>query len=164
MTPSLYRDIVGSTAWDSLPPVLHDLHERGGSGSFTVTSRGFARVLSFLGFAPSPGTAAVTLRIEKTDAGERWIRDFNGEVFTSEQRAVRGVIAERAGAVELELKVTARGVMLQYELVGMRLFGLTIPEWMRPKLDAYERADGPRVGVNMAVGKRFRYSGFITPR
>ena len=51
---TLYRDILGSAAWDALPAVLRDLHERGGDGTLTVTSRGLAKVLSTLGFAPSP--------------------------------------------------------------------------------------------------------------
>jgi len=164
VTGSLYRDVVGSIAWDALPRVLHDLHEHGGDGTLTVTSRGLARVLSFLGFAPSPGTAAVTLRIEKTDNGERWVRRFHDEVFATEQRPARGVIAERFGILEIEFKVAARGVTLQYEMLGARILGLTIPPWMRPRVEASERADGPRVGVNVAIGKRFRYSGFLTPR
>src|SRR5213592_2492267 len=151
---TLYRDIVGSAGWDALPHVLHDMHERGGDGTLTVTSRGLARVLSFLGYAPSPGTAAVTLRIEKTDGGERWVRNFHGEVFASEQRMVRGAIAERFGIFELQFKVVARGVMLQYEVLSIRVLGMMLPDWMRPRFEASERADGHRVGVNVAIGKK----------
>jgi hypothetical protein len=161
----MYRDIVGSAAWDALPPVLHDLHERGGDGTFTVTSRGIARVFSGLGFAPSAGTVPLTLRIEKTEAGgERWIRNFRGEVFATEQRVVKGVIAEKYGVLEMRFKVTARGVTLHYEVVDIRILGLTLPKWMRPQAEASERADGPRVCVNVSVGKSFRYTGMITPR
>ena len=91
MTAHLYRDIVGSTAWDALPPVLHQFHDRGGDGTFTITSRGFARVFSALGYAPSPGTAAVTLRVERSELGERWARRHgkpmvgNGDVHRLEQ-------------------------------------------------------------------------------
>jgi hypothetical protein len=163
MAESLYRDIVGSAAWDALPPVLHDLHERGGDGTLVVTSRGVARLFSILGYAPSPGSAAVTLRVEKTDAGERWVRDFQGEVFATEQRVVRGLISERLGVAEVQFKVVARGVTLQYEIVSLRLFGMTIPPWMRPRMEASERADGPRVHVSASIGN-FRYAGFIVPR
>src|SRR5262245_31139599 len=107
---TFYRDIVGSAAWDALPRVLHDMHERGGDGTLTVTSRGMARLFSALGFAPSPGTVAVKLTIEKTDLGERWVRDFRGEIFASEQRLVRGIIAEKYGVIEMQFKVVARGV------------------------------------------------------
>ena len=43
------------------------------------------------------GAAPVKLTLEKTEFGERWIRDFRGEVFASEQRLVRGLIAEKYG-------------------------------------------------------------------
>ena len=160
----MYRDVVGSAAWDALPRVLHDLHERGGDGTFTVTSRGIARAFSALGFAPSPGVTPLTLRIEKTDAGERWIRNFRGEVFASEQRLVHGIISEKYGVIDMRFKVVARGITLYYEIVDIRLFGLTLPAWMRPKAEASERADGPRVCITVSVGKSFRYTGMITPR
>ena len=168
MTSSLYRDTVGSTAWDSLPHVLHEFHERGGDGTLVVTSLGFARVLSFLGYAPSPGSAPVSLRIERNGEGERWVRNFHDEVFASDQRLIRGLISERFGLFELVFKVTTRGDALRYEAVDLQLclgpLRLTIPPWMRPRMEATERADGPRVAVNVEIGKRFRYSGFITPR
>ena len=161
---TIYRDVVGSAAWDALPPVLHAMHEKGGDGTFTVTSRGMARLFSVLGFAPSPGTVAVTLRIEKTDRGERWVRSFRGEVFASEQRLVRGLLAERYGVIEMDFKIAARGVTLYYEVMAIRLFGLTLPPWMRPHAEASERADGPRVSITVSIGKSFRYTGTITPR
>ena len=161
---SVYRDIVGSAAWDALPRVLHDLHERGGDGTLTVTSRGFARVFSALGFAPSPGTVAVKLSIEKTEVGEKWIRDFRGEVFASDQRLVHGLISEKYGVIDMHFKVVARGVTLHYEVVTIKVFGLTIPPWMRPYAEASERADGPRVCITVSIGKSFRYTGMITPR
>ena len=159
--PSPYRDIVGSAAWDALPRVLHDLHERGGDGTLVVTARGFARLFTFLGYAPSAGSAPATLRIEPTDTGERWIRTFRDEVFATEQRVVHGLIRERYGPFELRFKVVARGIALHYEAVALRLFGLKIPS---PRMEASERADGPRVHVSVGIGKSFRYTGFIVPR
>lgn len=162
---SIYRDIVGSAAWDALPQVLHDMHERGGEGTLAVTSRGMARIFSALGYAPSPGTAPVTLRVEKTDnGGERWTRNFQGEVFATEQHADRGAISERYGVIDMRFKVVARGITLHYEVLTIKIFGLTIPEWMRPHSEASERADGPRVAVSVSIGKSFRYAGYITPR
>ena len=161
----MYRDVVGSAAWDALPRVLRDMHERGGDGTLTVTSRGVARVFSALGFAPSPGPAPVMLRIEKTDSGgERWIRNFRGKVFASEQRLVHGVLSEKYGVIDMRLKLVARGVTLHYEVVDIRVFGLTLPHWMRPQAEASERADGPRVCVTVSIGKSFRYTGMLTPR
>ncbi len=159
--PSPYRDIVGSAAWDALPRVLHDLHERGGDGTLIVTARGIARLFTFLGYAPSAGSAPASLRIERTDNGERWIRNFRDEVFTTEQRVVRGLICERFGPFEVQYKVTARGNALHYEIVALRLFGLKIP---RPRMEVSERADGPRVHISVGIGKSFRYTGFIIPR
>ena len=165
MAASLYRDIVGSGAWDALPRALHDLHERGGDGTLVVTSRGIARLFSVLGYAPSPGSRAVTLRIEDREAGgERWVRNFQGEVFATEQRVVHGLITERVGAAVVQYKVTARGVTLQYEIVSLRVLGLTIPPWMRPRIEASERADGPRVHVSVSIGNSFRYAGYLVPR
>jgi hypothetical protein len=160
----IYRDIVGSAAWDALPRVLHEMHERGGDGTLTVTSRGIARIFSALGYAPSPGTVAVKLRVEKTDFGERWVRDFQGEVFASEQRLVRGIISERYGVLDMHFRAVARGVTIYYEVVAIRIFGLTIPRWMRPHSEASERADGPRVHITVSIGKSFRYAGHIVPR
>src|SRR5436190_18073257 len=149
---SLYRDVVGSAAWDALPRVLHEMHERGGDGTLTVTTRRFARVLSFLGYAPSAGSAAATLRIERPAEGEKWIRKFRDEVFATEQRILQGLIAERFGLFELLFKVAARADALRYEGIDLRLcigkLRLTIPPWMRPHVEASERADGPRVHVS----------------
>ena len=165
---SFYRDVVGSAAWDALPRVLHDLHERGGDGTLTVTAGGVAGVLSFLGYAPSRGSAPVTLRIETLPDGERWVRRFHDEVFATEQRPVRGLVAERFGIIEMLFKVAARADSLRYEPVDIRLCigraRLTVPTWMRPRMEASERADGPRVAVNVSIGKSFRYTGYITPR
>jgi hypothetical protein len=160
----MYRDVVGSAAWDALPRVLHDLHERGGDGTFTVTSRGIARVFSALGFAPSAGTVPLSLRLEKLDGGgERWIRSFRGEVFATEQRLVQGAISEKYGIIDMRFKVVARGVTLHYEVLEIRLFGLRLPKWMVPPAEASERADGPRVIVSVSIGKSFRYTGMLTP-
>lgn len=164
MPPSPYRDIVGSAAWDALPRVLHDLHERGGDGTLVVTARGIARLFSFLGYAPSPGSGAVSLRIERTSDGERWIRKFRDEVFATEQRVVRGLICERFGPFELRFNVVARHYALHYEVVALRVLGITLPGVLRPRFEASERADGPRVHVSVGIGKSFRYTGFIIPR
>jgi hypothetical protein len=43
MSPSPYRDIVGSAAWDALPRVLHGLHERrGDGGGYEEEQEGYA--------------------------------------------------------------------------------------------------------------------------
>ena len=160
---TFYRDIVGAAAWDALPPSLREMHERGGKGTFTVTSRRFARILSLLGYLPSPGSAAVTLRIEREASVERWIRSFNGEIFSSTQRAERGVVVERIGISEIRYAAHARGATLVHEILAIRLFGLEMPRWAWPRMEATERADGPRVHVNIAAGASFRYSGFIIP-
>src|SRR3954453_9562702 len=106
------------------------MHDRGGDGTLTVTSRGVARFFSALGFAPSPGNVAVKLRVEKTEFGERWIRDFRGEIFATEQRLVHGLISEKYGIIDMDFKVVARGITLHYQVVSIRVFGLTIPPWM----------------------------------
>ena len=72
--------------------MLHDLHDRGGDGTFTVTSRGVARVFSALGFAPSPGVTPLTLRVEKTDSGgERWIRNVAANPLVDVKAVIAGV-------------------------------------------------------------------------
>ncbi len=132
------------------------------TGSDLSNARGFARLFTFLGYAPSTGSAPATLRIERTDSGERWIRTFRDEVFATEQRVVHGLIWERFGPFELQFKVVARGgIALHYEAVALRLFGVKIPS---PRMEASERADGPRVHVSVGIGKSFRYTGFIVPR
>lgn len=159
---TFYREVVGAAAWDALPRALHEMHERGGAGTFTVTSRRFARVLSLLGYLPSPGVAQVTLRIEREANLERWTRSFNGEIFASTQRVERGVIVERVGISEIRYAVHARGAALHLDILSIRLFGLPVPRRLWPRLEATERADGLRVHVNIAVGTSFRYSGTIS--
>jgi Domain of unknown function (DUF4166) len=161
---SIYREILGAAAWDALPPALRNMHERGGAGTFTVVSRGFAKILSLLGYLPSAGNATVTLRIEREGGVERWIRSFNGEIFASTQRMERGIVAERIGISEIRYAVVPRGTTLHHEILSVRILGLAVPKWMLPRLEATERADGPRVHVNVAVGKAFRYTGALAPR
>ncbi|SRR5712692_4148487 len=164
MAASLYRDVVGSAAWDSLPRPIHQLHDCGGDGTLIVTSRGLARVASLLGFAPSPGTVPVSLRIERSEGAETWIRKFHDETFATAQRVVRGLIAERFGAFEVRFRVSARGNSLHFEMTAVRLFGLPLPSMLLPRMEAQERADGTRVHVSINVGKSFGYTGHIQPR
>jgi len=170
---SVYRRLLGA-ALDALPPTLRRFHdvetEWHGSATFRVTrGRGPLRNLAArLGGLPRAGAAVpVRLRILAEGDGERWVREFGGRKLVSFQRAWRGLLVERFGALTLGFRLTAEPPALR--LTPARCWVLGVPWFHRlaPFGDGVEtgRADGVDVvatGYAPLLGMLVRYEGLLT--
>jgi hypothetical protein len=162
----LYERLLGE-AWGELDEPVRRLHERGtgpcGEGLFAVR-RGnfFARGLARLFGLPSAGEGVrVCLSVTQTEDGaaERWHRTFEGRVFDTLQReGTGGLLAERAGPVELLFRLSVEGGALVYTQAGAALrvgpLRVPLPRPLAPRVEARERAadDGEGVLVYVSSG------------
>jgi hypothetical protein len=162
----LYERLLGE-AWGEVDEQVRRLHERGagpcGEGLFAVR-RGnfFARTLARLFGLPSEGERVrVCLSVTQTEDGaaERWHRTFEGRVFDTLQReGGGGLLAERAGLIELLFRLSVEGGALVYKQAGAALrFGplrVPLPRGLAPRVEARERGDedGESVHVHVSSG------------
>jgi len=162
----LYARLVGA-AWGQLAEPVRRLHPAGsavrGAGLFDVTRGGSlaARLLASLMRLPAEGRGVpVVLTVGPEGAGgERWHRDFDGKTFVTHQREhPPGLLADRAGAVEMYFRMEAEGEALIYRQAGVRLrlgrLRVPVPRALAPRIEAREWAEAgdPRVCVRVSVG------------
>jgi hypothetical protein len=166
-------------AWGEVDEAVRRLHERGagpcGEGLFAVR-RGnfFARTLARLFGLPAGGESVrVRLSVTQTEGGaaERWHRTFEGRVFDTLQREGEGgLLAERAGPVELLFRLSVEGGALIYKQAGAALrvgpLRVPLPRAFAPRVEARERGaeDGEVVHVHVSssapfVGLMLSYEG-----
>lgn len=176
----LYERLVGG-AWGRLPEPVRRLHPAGsrvrGAGRFEVRHGGrlTARLLARLMRLPAAGDAVpVVLTVEPEGAGgERWHRSFGGRPFVTHQRErPPGLLADRAGAVEMYFRMEAEAGALVYRhaATALRLGRLRVPlpRALAPRVEAREWAEpgDARVVVRVRVsaplvGPLITYEGKI---
>src|SRR5215218_5297015 len=125
----LYERLLGE-AWGELDAPVRRLHERGsgpcGEGLFVVRGGNlFARALARMFRLPAGGEG-VRVCLSVTHAGdgaaERWQRTFGGRAFDTRQREGEGgLLAERAGPLELLFELSVEGGALVYAPAGAAL-------------------------------------------
>lgn len=145
MTP-LYQRVLGD-AFAALPPSVHELHmvDRKvvwrGAASVRRGTNPLARLAATLFRLPLNGddiTLTVTFTPD-TEGRETWDRDFAGRRFLSVQSDHgAGVIAERVGLVTLLLRPAVDAGALTLTLEGARLFGLSLPRFVLPRVATRE--------------------------
>jgi hypothetical protein len=182
----LYERIVGDR-WQRLDEPVRRLHELSGrrcfEGDFEVGgARGLvARALKRLFGLPAAGEEVrVRLEVTPSEGGghfEYWHRTFGGRAFVTEQRdGGRGMLAERAGPLEILFRVGELNGALVYRSAraALRLgpVRLPLPRTLAPRVDAHERgapggggvsvyvcADAPLVGTLIAYKGVLRLEG-----
>src|ERR1044072_5139840 len=148
----LYERLLGE-AWKEVDVAVRRLHERGtgpcGEGLFAVRGGNFfARALARLFGLPAGGEAVrVCLSVTQEEDGtaERWQRTFEGRVFDTLQRdGDGGLLAERAGPVELLFKLSVDDGALVYAQAGAALrvgpLRVPLPHALAPRVEAREGA------------------------
>jgi hypothetical protein len=121
-----------------------------GAGTLSV-ERGRSMVSRVIGAAlrlPRAGTAqALHVRIERCEYGDAWHRVIGGRRLDSRQRRSGDVITERAGLVELRLRLTASDdeLTLTPLSAALRLGALRVPlpALLAPHTEATATATGP---------------------
>lgn len=140
------------TAFADLHPRLQALHRDGGVLKGPVefeTGHGLGGLLGRfalrrLGIDPWVGPHTLMVRIHHDAQGLHWARRFNDgrelvSLFQPHGQWPSGYWIERAGPLELKLDVDFVDGGWRWRPMRYRLFGLTLPAWMLPQVDAGKR-------------------------
>ena len=172
----LYPWLLGD-GFDKLPSVIRALHAAGprrvATGTSTVTEGSFwaSRLLRRLLRLPAPGTKVpLSIVLEQREDREILSRHYPGATLTTLQMAAgrsgSGRLCEKFGPFSLIIQLEARSHSLSFNLVDLRCLGLSVPDWLRPRLSARESADDGRyhffVRVDVpGLGRFIQYEGCL---
>jgi NAD(P)-dependent dehydrogenase (short-subunit alcohol dehydrogenase family) len=177
--PSLLRRVLGNS-YDALPAAVRQAHEvrrvlvLEGRADVSGSRNVLALLLSRLfGFPPRGPNLALRVEMRSEDDGsETWTRDYPGVTMRSRMcnpdpstRQFDEVFGPFA--IRLQGSATTAGLLL--EAVGVRLFGIPLPRFLRPRSSAREfvGADGLfHFDVAIAlplIGPVVRYRGHLAP-
>ncbi|WP_437826707.1 DUF4166 domain-containing protein [Sorangium sp. So ce1153] len=173
--PALYPALLGA-AWAALALPVQRLHAGGARarGRFRVRrGRGLAaRLLAALLRMPEAAEdVAVTLVVEPSADGERWIRTFGARLLRSSQWRSGDLLVEALGLVQCWFRLRADGGALVFEQVGstfgLRGFGLPLPRWLAPRVEGRAEAASEEVHVDVRIfapiaGLLVSYEGRVT--
>ena len=173
MRARLYERLLGE-AWGELDVPVRRLHERGtgpcGEGLFVVRGGNiFARSLARVFRLPAGGEG-VRVCLSVTQAGdgaaERWQRTFGGRAFDTWQREGEGgLLAERAGPLELLFRLGVEGGALVYAPAGAALrvgrLRVPLPRSLAPRVEARERGADDGEGVHVRVSSAVPFVGLM---
>jgi hypothetical protein len=158
----LYPRLLGP-AWFDLDPVIRRMHLPGRVviSAFEIRlARGVvARAVRSALRLPTSGDARDTRLVITRDARmERWARKFGRCSLVTIQRVLAdGSLAERIGPLELRFRLYVAGGALTYVQAGAALtvgrWGLTLPRWLAPRIEAREEREngGDRVRVHVRI-------------
>jgi hypothetical protein len=158
-----------------LPPLVQQMHQvaprmiADGAGTVThgtrIASRLVARVL---GFPRAGADRSVRVIFERQGAVETLSRHYEDATLTTHQMAAgpagSGLLGERFGPLTLVFRLEASDAAIRFVLEDVRCLGVSLPRWLRPRIDAREFvADGwYRFDVRVAlpvVGLLIHYDG-----
>ena len=134
LTAALFPSLLDSTDWSQLSPVVQRMHAEGNiirasgkadvDGETHMAARLLRRLLSLP--EPSPGQT-IALTIERHATHERWNRQFRRGRMCSTLRAGKGgQLHERLGPASLCFSLRRDGDAIEWQLLGVRLFGLPL--------------------------------------
>jgi NAD(P)-dependent dehydrogenase (short-subunit alcohol dehydrogenase family) len=175
---ALFKTVLGREAFAALPQVTQDLHR----GAPAVLGKGRAdidapetiagRVISALFRFPKPGKdVPVSVLVEQTQGGERWLRRYPGremKSFMSHPDPGTQSLEERFGPFSFRMKISGREDGLDMHMVSARMGPLPLPKFMTPKIKATERTNpiGEHlfdVSISLPlIGRIVHYAGWLT--
>ncbi len=166
-------------AFAHLHPLLQQLHRQGGdlSGQVTVAyGKGLAgrlgrSVAAKLGLPPQEGSIALSVHIHSTRHALHWVRAFGAgqkvtSVFTPVGSWPDGHWVESVGGIRAELRVDTSGGGWRWVPKRTSIYGLAVPRWLAPQLDAFKRVTEAQYQFAVTVshpllGTLFAYSGTL---
>ena len=168
------RGLLGP-ALDTLPAVLRTVHD--GEGALTLNGTAqvwrsrhpVARFLCELMRLPRAGRdVPVIIALDRRGKLARWRRRFGRRSYASWLRAEHGLLVEGMGIATNAYRVSAAHGELRFDLVGFRLFGLPVPDCLRPRCHAVEQEANGTLDFDIPVslpglGPVIRYSGRVAP-
>ncbi|MES2988682.1 MAG: DUF4166 domain-containing protein [Pseudomonadota bacterium] len=166
----LYARAMGAR-FAALPAPVREMHmisgDAGAAGQGRVKrGKGLAHLLGrIMGFPPT-GEYPVRVSFAEHAGKERWTRDFGGHCFTSELSQAGQRVAERFGPLRFIFDLPSDGEGLRMALMDWTLFGVPMPRFLGPRIDAREWVAEGRfhfeVAVRMPViGKVVHYTGWL---
>ena len=115
----------------------------------------------------------MTVRKEKTAAGEKWTRRFGEKSFVSHLSRREddgpGVLRERFGPFSFELRLGVQGDRVAWPVESWRLAGIPMPRALMPRSETTKSVDANgrfRFDVRISVpfaGTIVHYRGWLAP-
>lgn len=171
------REIAGNAfetclgaALDQLPETVRRAHiGKIGLIGFARVMRGGIAASLFADAMNLPAAAErVTISVEGEHLPDRmiWNRQFGDRQFRSCFTLDRGRMIESLGPFRLRLRLEARDRRLHYVLEHVTLFGLPVPRFLAPQLEAWEGEREGRYDFALEVrlpviGRLIRYEGLL---
>jgi Domain of unknown function (DUF4166) len=164
--------------FDELHPLLQRLHREGGRLRGRVEFAEGSGIAGMFGAIArkrlgltDDSTHILSVVIRNADDGLHWSRRFDaGEEVVSLFRPIgrlpNGHWLERAGPIELKLTVDIVDGGWYWRQLGCRAFGIPLPSWCAPRIDAHKRIEGEgyRFAVAIAlplIGRTVAYAGTL---
>jgi hypothetical protein len=172
----LFQRVLG-TAWQSLPSAVRRLHtfesEHEVRGRCTVErGRGLLSNIaaSLVRFPPAGTDVPVSVHFRSENGGERWTRQFGPHRFPSTMLLGRGrserLLCERVGPIDFAQALVVDGDRLRLIPRRWSVFGIPLPLWLAPRVDAYETEENGRFRFHVDIrhpwmGLIVRYRGWL---
>ncbi len=176
---ALFKRVLGKD-FASMPEVTQLLHRGApavvGEGEADIEPpQNFAgRLLSAFFRFPKPGKAQpVSVIVEQTGGGERWLRRYPGRdmlSIMSHGEPETQTLEERFGLFSFRMKISCNEDGLDMDMVSARLGPLPLPKFIVPGIKASERADKSDrhlfdVAISLPlVGQIVHYNGWLELR
>ena len=166
----LYAQAMGSR-FARLPEAVRGMHDFiGDAGAFgegeVRRGKGLAWLVGrVMGFPPE-GSWPLRVAFSAEDGKERWTRDFGGHAFSSALSQAGQGVAERFGPLRFAFDLPSDEEGLKMVLRGWTAFGVPMPRWLGPRIDAREWQEDGRFRFEVAVampllGPVVRYTGWL---
>lgn len=175
---SLFRHVLGS-AYDTLPTKVQELHSVSGVSRWKGLSdvkRGnglVARLMcAVFGFPQSGSNVPVIVSFEPDGDGERWVRSFDGKVFSSlQQRGTRKnefLLVERFGVFDFSVALVVESERLYFVPRRWSFLGVPLPNSLLPAGRSFETEKNEQFFFHVEistpmVGLIVAYEGTLSP-
>ena len=130
-------------------------------------------VAAVMGFPKSGTDVPVTVTVTPDTEGETWERNFNGKTFSSHHSSGTGKwarhVTERFGPIRIQMAILEEDGNLRIDTRGWSLFGLPLPNFLKPAGDVYETQDEHGRFVfhvdlkALLFGRLCKYHGWLEP-
>jgi NAD(P)-dependent dehydrogenase (short-subunit alcohol dehydrogenase family) len=169
----LYQRVLGHR-FATLPPAVADMHLLVGDGGATgeaIVTRGqslLAKIVcAIMGFPPN-GSMALRVSFDEHHGAETWTRDFGGTRFSSVLSQQGPNLIERFGPLAFAFGLDTNAAGLSMHIRGWTAFGVPMPRFFGPKIQAREWQEGDAFCFDVAIGLPLigpivRYQGRLHP-
>jgi len=170
----LYARAMGER-FDRLPPavrVMHELYGDSGAAGEGTIQRGpnpIARLIGWLVGFPPAGTYPLHVAFAERNGAETWTRRFGPHRFHSKLSRRGDYVVERFGPLRFAFALPSDDRGLAMVLAGWSAFGLPLPRFLAPRIEAREWQDEVgRFRFLVAIrapliGAIIRYTGRLAP-